>query len=101
MYRLICLPFRIALRHIYCNNSLVANPSSSTGLPRREKYFSISLKLERRIKGFKYTCQLTAEEQKVPESDRRKLQCFVACTARATNDYADRTTLLYMINRYI
>lgn len=57
-------------------------------------------KLER-IKGFKYTHQLTAEEQKAPDSEKRKMQCFVACTARATNDYADRTTLLYMINRFI
>lgn len=57
-------------------------------------------KLER-IKGFKYTRRLTSKDLKASDSYIRKLQCFVACTARATNDYADRTTLLYMINRYI
>lgn len=56
-------------------------------------------KLEK-VKGFKYTRQLSADEQRLPEEDKRKLQCFVACTARATNDFSDRTTLLYLINRF-
>lgn len=57
-------------------------------------------KLEK-IKGFKYVRQLSADDQKLPEQEKKKLQCFVACTARATNDFSDRTTLLYLINRYL
>lgn len=63
------------------------------------KQHDIHKKLER-IKGFKYVHQLTAEEQRLPDIEKRKIQCFVSCTARATNDYSDRTTLLYMLNRY-
>lgn len=63
------------------------------------KQNDIYKKLER-IKGFKYTRQLTAEEQKYSDDENKKLKCFVSCNARATNDYADRTTLLYMLNRF-
>lgn len=54
-----------------------------------------------RVKGFKYIHQLSADEQRLQDEDKRKLQCFVACTARATNDFSGRTTLLYLINRYL
>lgn len=64
------------------------------------KQFDFYKRLER-VKGFKYTRQLTSDEQKLPDEEKRKLQCFVSCTARATNDYSERTTLLYMINRYL
>lgn len=57
-------------------------------------------KLEK-VKGFKYIRQLSADEQRLTEDAKRKLQCFVACTARATNDFSRRTTLLYLINRYL
>lgn len=29
-----------------------------------------------------------------------KLRCFVACNAKATNDYRDRNVLAYLIDRY-
>lgn len=64
------------------------------------KQHDIYKRLEK-VKGFKYIRQLTAEEQRLPDEERRKLQCFVSCTARATNDYSDRTTLLYMLNRFL
>lgn len=64
------------------------------------KQYDIHKKLEK-VKGFKYIRQLTVEEQRLTDEEKRKLQCFVSCTARATNDYSDRTTLLYMLNRYL
>ena len=57
-------------------------------------------KLEK-VKGFKYIHQLSKDEQELSDKDKRRLQCFVACTARATNDFSDRTTLLYLINRFL
>lgn len=52
--------------------------------------------------GFKYIRPLTGEEQKLPEDDveKRKLSCYVPCNARATNNYRDRKTLLYLLNRF-
>lgn len=64
------------------------------------KQNDIHKKLEK-TKGFKYIRQLTAEEQRLPDEEKRKLQCFVSCTARATNNYSERTTLLYLLNRYL
>lgn len=57
-------------------------------------------KLER-IKGFKYTRKVTAEEKALPDKAKKKLMCFVPCNARATNDFRDRTVLLYLLNRYL
>ena len=51
-------------------------------------------------KGFKYTKKLTAEEKKQPEKELRKQCQFVACNARATNDFSQRHVLMYMLNRY-
>lgn len=51
-------------------------------------------------KGFKYARRLSSEEKKRSEKELRKLCQFVSCNARATNDYADRHTLMYMLNRY-
>lgn len=49
--------------------------------------------------------KLTADEQKAMDTDPKhknselnKLRCFVSCNARATNDYADRHVLAYLIN---
>lgn len=53
------------------------------------------------VKGFKYVRHLSAAEKALPEDMQRKLRCFVSCTARATNDFSDRTTLLYLANRYL
>ena len=64
------------------------------------KQYDIHKKFEK-VKGFKYIRQLTAEEHQLPDEEKRKLRCFVSCTARATNDYSDRTTLLYMLNRFL
>lgn len=64
------------------------------------KQYDVYKKLEK-VKGFKYIRQLTAEDQRLPDHEKRKLQCFVSCTARATNDYSGRTTLLYMLNRFL
>lgn len=59
-------------------------------------------KLER-TKGFKYVRKLTAEEKALSDKDKakKKLMCFVPCNARATNDFHDRTVLLYLLNRYL
>lgn len=51
-------------------------------------------------KGFKYIKKLTAEEKKLPEKELRRQCQFVSCTARATNDFANRHTLMYLLNRY-
>jgi len=53
------------------------------------------------VKGFKFVRQLKAEDKKLSEREFNKLRCFVPCNARATNDFADRTVLLYLINRYL
>lgn len=52
-------------------------------------------------KGFTYIHKLSREEQRLDDKEKKKLQCFVPCTARATNDFSDRTVLMYMINRYL
>lgn len=59
-------------------------------------------KLEK-TKGFKYVRKLTAEEKGLSDNDKakKKLMCFVPCNARATNDFRDRTVLLYLLNRYL
>ena len=48
--------------------------------------------------------QLTKDERKLPCREREQLQkrlsCWVACNARATNDYGDRGTLAYCCNMY-
>ena len=51
-------------------------------------------------KGFKYIKKLTAEEKKLPEKELRKQCQFVACNARATNDFDRRHVLMYMLNRF-
>ena len=53
------------------------------------------------VRGFKFIRQLTADDKNLPEKELNKLRCFVPCNARATNDFADRTVLLYLINRYL
>lgn len=57
--------------------------------------------LELQKDGFKYTHKLTAAELALSEEEMDKLSTFVPCTARATNDFRDRTNLMYMLNRYI
>ena len=60
----------------------------------------------RHLKGKGYTVvrNMTFEERSLPAIQRelieKKLQCFLPCNARATNDYADRTVLAYLINLY-
>jgi len=55
-------------------------------------------------KGYSVVRNMTAEERMLPANEReaveKKLQCFLPCNARATNDYADRTVLAYLINLY-
>lgn len=74
-------------------------PSSSImwTAPKKGK---ISEKLTQR--GFGFISKLSGEEQQLPDDSRekRKLQCFVACNARATNDFMERTNCLYLINRF-
>ena len=60
----------------------------------------------KRLKGKGYTQvrSLTADEKKLPRRERESLEkqvsCFVACNARATNAFDDRTTLAYLYNVY-
>ncbi len=51
-------------------------------------------------KGFRYLKKLTSEEKQQPASQLKLLEQFVPCNARATNDYANRRTLIYLLNRY-
>lgn len=54
------------------------------------------------ISGFKYVRRLTKAERRLPEDNKEKrmLRCFVACNARATNDFRERTNCLYLLNRF-
>ena len=52
------------------------------------------------VRGFKHTRQLSKEDHNLPEKEFRRLRCFLFCSAKATNDFAERTTLLYLLNRY-
>ncbi|MDO4841518.1 MAG: hypothetical protein Q3982_02435 [Phoenicibacter congonensis] len=52
-------------------------------------------------KGFCYLRRLTSEEKQQPQSQRKLLEQFVPCNARATNDFSDRRTLIYLLNRYL
>ncbi len=56
------------------------------------------LKLEQN--GFKYIHKLSSAELALPEEELKKLRCFVPCNAKATNDYSDRNTAMYMLNKY-
>ena len=59
------------------------------------------------LKGSGYTVvrKLTAEERRLPKDKRekaeKKLQCFVPCNAKATNDFGERWALAYCVNMYI
>jgi hypothetical protein len=63
------------------------------------KQFGFYEKLES-AKGFKYTHRLTSEEKDLPENEQKKFRQFVPCNVRATNDYNDRTVLMYILNFY-
>lgn len=53
-------------------------------------------------KGYTQTRRLTPEENQYKGAERKhaedRIRCFVPCNARATNDFADRDVLMYMIN---
>lgn len=55
-------------------------------------------------RGYNIVRQLTSEEKQLPATQRKdieqKLKCFLPCNARATNDYADRSVLVYAFNMY-
>lgn len=51
-------------------------------------------------RGYTYVHCLSQEERRLKEREKSKLCCFVACNSRATNDFSDRTVLMYLINRY-
>ena len=55
-------------------------------------------------KGYSVVRNLTSEERSLSASQResveKKLQCFLSCNARATNDFADRSVLAYLFNVY-
>lgn len=55
--------------------------------------------------GFTWTRRMTEAERKLCETDRNKtetkLRCWVACNARATDDFAERDVLAYAINLYV
>ena len=51
-------------------------------------------------RGYTYVHCLSQEERQLKEREKSKLCCFVACNSRATNDFSDRTVLMYLINRY-
>lgn len=43
----------------------------------------------------------TVKDFRIPLKGKGYAKGFLACNARATNEYADRTTVLYMYNRYM
>ena len=49
--------------------------------------------------------RLTAEEKKLPDVEKEKLEkrlsCFLPCNAKATNDYKDRSVLAYCSNMFL
>ena len=55
-------------------------------------------------KGFTCKRNMTKEEKRLPEKERKELEkaldCFVSCNARATNIYRDRWALAYMYNMH-
>ncbi len=55
-------------------------------------------------KGYVVTRQPTVEERQLPKKDFDKLtdrlQCFIPCNARATNDFRDRSVLVYAMNSF-
>ena len=56
-------------------------------------------------KGYKVIRQLTQEEKRLPERERKQLEtelsCFVPCNARATNIYRERWALMYLCNIHL
>lgn len=84
--------------HNYFQN--VAKAKSKDILWTAPKDFRKNLK----GKGYIVVRSMTSEEYALPRDEReeleKKLQCFIPCNARATNDYGDRTVLAYMINLY-
>ena len=55
------------------------------------------------ITGSGYTNAISRNQipKDASEREKNKALCFVPCNCRATNDYADRYNLAYLINRYI
>ena len=55
-------------------------------------------------KGYIHTRRLTCEERDLPKEEldqiKKDISCFVACNARATNKYSERSALAYCINFY-
>lgn len=49
-------------------------------------------------KPLQYTKKLTKEEANNPP---KQVLCFVSCNAKGTNDFSNRTTLMYILNRYL
>lgn len=62
------------------------------------KQYDIYKKFEA-VYGFKYTEKKA--ESKMTEEEKKKKRCFLAFNARATNDFKERHTLLYLINVYL
>lgn len=55
-----------------------------------------------RDKGYTFVRRLSKEEKLAlkGENGDKKLMCFVPCSSRATNEFRDRTFLMYLVNRY-
>ena len=51
--------------------------------------------------GRKYVRALTSEENKNKSELPPELECFIPCNCRATNAYAERYNLAYMINWFV
>ena len=51
--------------------------------------------------GFRYTRKLTKADIALREEELKKLCCFVPCNTRGTNDYSDRSTLMYILNKFV
>lgn len=85
------------IKKIMLNYKRSVGATSDSVMWTTSKQYGIYQELEKQ-KGFKYIHPLTEEEKHLPEREIKKLRQFVPCNARATNDYADRTTLMYLLD---
>lgn len=62
---------------------------------------------QKHLKGKGYTSvrRLTADENKLPSEElealKKRLNCFLPCNMRASNDYRERRVLAYLCNMYV
>lgn len=93
-----CSPDRIeTIKKAMRNYKNSVKASNESVMWTTTKQFGIYKKFES-AKGFKLTRRLKSKEKSLPEKELNKLKQFVPCNIRATNDYSNRTVLMYMLD---